>query len=78
MVQTVQAIYENGVLHPLQPIEGLAEHCRVKVTVEVEDGSAHPLSDCVGILPDEDAKEMLNIIRDEFNRKESDHASLEV
>jgi len=68
MVQTVQAIYEKGVLHPLQPLEGLAERCKVKVTVEVEDGSAHPLSDCVGILPDEDAKEMLKIIQDEFEK----------
>lgn len=68
----------NGALHPLQPIEGLAEHCRVKVTVEVEEGSTHPLSDCVGILPDEDAEEMLKIIQDEFNRKEPDRASLEV
>lgn len=67
MTQTIEAIYENGVLRPLQPLEKIAEHARVKVTVEVEE-PVHPLADCVGILPDEDAKEMLGIIENEFEK----------
>jgi len=31
--QTVEAIYENGVLRPLQALEGLPEHSRVKITI---------------------------------------------
>ena len=37
MTKTIQAVYEKGVLHPLEPIEGLAERSVVKVTVEVEE-----------------------------------------
>jgi predicted DNA-binding antitoxin AbrB/MazE fold protein len=67
MVKTVEAIYENGVLHPLQSLVGITEHCKVKVTVEVET-PPHPLADCIGILPDEDAAEMLRVIEDEFEK----------
>ena len=68
MVQTIEAIYNNGILHPVQPLKGIPEHARVKVTVEIAERPRHPLADCVGILPDEDAEEMLHIIQDEFER----------
>ena len=68
MAQTVEAIYENGILRPLKPLEGIAEHRRVKVTVEVEEPVRHPLADCVGILPNEDAQQMRRIIEDEFEK----------
>jgi hypothetical protein len=56
------------VLRPLEPVEGLSEYCRVKVTVEMAEPARHPLADCIGILPDEDAEEMRHIIGDEFER----------
>ena len=31
--QTVEAIYENGVLRPLQALEGLPEYTKVKITI---------------------------------------------
>jgi predicted DNA-binding antitoxin AbrB/MazE fold protein len=65
--QTVDAIYANGVLRPLAPIEGLAENATVTVTVHYED-KRQALRDCVGILPDEDAKEMLETIEREFEQ----------
>ncbi|MBM4086413.1 MAG: DUF104 domain-containing protein [Planctomycetes bacterium] len=68
MVQTIEAVYENGVLRPLSPLQGIEEHRRVKLTVEAEDRPRHPLADCVGILPDEDAEEMLRIIEEEFEK----------
>jgi predicted DNA-binding antitoxin AbrB/MazE fold protein len=68
----VEAIYEEGVLRPVQPLEGIAEHCRVRVTVEIDEAAAHPLADCVGILPDEDADEMLRIVQDAFERVDPD------
>jgi len=68
MRQTFEAIYENGVLRPVQPLEGIAQHSKLKVTVEVEEERRHPLADCIGILPDEDAAEMLRIIEDEFEK----------
>lgn len=68
MTQTVDAIYEGGVLRPVQPLAGLTERSKVRVTVEIEDPLPHPLADCIGILPDEDAEEMQRIMEDAFER----------
>jgi predicted DNA-binding antitoxin AbrB/MazE fold protein len=72
MTQTIEAIYENGILRPIQPLEGVAERSRVRVTVEAAERAPHPLADCLGILPDEDAEEMRRIIEDEFERVNPD------
>ncbi len=37
MVKTIRAVYERGVLRPLEPIEGLDERSLVQVTVEVKE-----------------------------------------
>ncbi|MCS6922857.1 MAG: antitoxin family protein [Fimbriimonadales bacterium] len=60
---TIEAVYERGVLRPLRPLE-LPEHTRVRLTVEPTP--THPLTDCLGIMPDEDAAEMRRIIEQEF------------
>jgi predicted DNA-binding antitoxin AbrB/MazE fold protein len=67
MQKTVDAIYENGALRPLEPLTWLAEHAQVKVTIATE-AAPRRWADCVGILPDDDAKEMLKIIEDEFEK----------
>ncbi len=72
MTQTIDAIYEDGILRPIQPLEGVAERSRVRLTVEVAQPAVHPLADCFGILPDEDAQEMLRIIEEEFERVNPD------
>lgn len=66
MAETVDAIYEDGVLRLSRPLQRVEEHSHVKVTVDTPRGVRHPLSDCVGILPDEDAAEMRQIIEAEF------------
>lgn len=68
MTQTIEAIYEDGVLRPLTPLKNLKEHSKVRVTVEAEETAQHPLAGCIGILPDEDAAEMRRIIDEEFER----------
>lgn len=73
MVQTIEAIYENGVLRPLQPLEGITEHVKLRITVEVEEPQRHPLADCIGIMPAEDAEEILHIIEDEFGKVNYGH-----
>jgi predicted DNA-binding antitoxin AbrB/MazE fold protein len=72
MRKTVEAIYENGLLRLLEPLEGLSEPCKVRVTIETVEPSVHPLANCVGILPDEDASEMRRIIEEEFERAKMD------
>ena len=68
MTQTIDAIYENGVFKPVQPLRGINERARVKITVESTSVEGHPLLECMGILPDEDAEEMRRIIEDEFEK----------
>jgi predicted DNA-binding antitoxin AbrB/MazE fold protein len=68
MSEVVDAIYEDGVLRLAHPLEGVNEHTQVRVTVEVPKRQPHALRDCIGILPDEDAAEMRQIIEAEFER----------
>ena len=36
---TVEAIYEAGLLRPLEPLSALEEHARVKLTIEPQDSN---------------------------------------
>ncbi|MCX7992342.1 MAG: antitoxin family protein [Fimbriimonadales bacterium] len=68
--RVIDAVYENGVIRPLKPLKGLAEHTRLRVTIE--ETPSHPLSECVGVLSDEDAAEMKRIIEEEFEQVTED------
>ena len=35
MTRTIDAIYENGVLRPLEPVD-IKEHTRIRITLEIE------------------------------------------
>ncbi len=68
MMRTINAVYEGGVLRPLESLDGIAEHARVKLTVESVEPSGSCLADCIGTLPDEDAAEMRRIVESEFEQ----------
>ena len=68
MGRTIKAIYEGGVLRPLEVIEGIAEHAQVNLTVEAIEQSGNGLADCIGILPDDDAAEIRQIVESEFEQ----------
>ena len=68
MTRTINAVYEGGVLRPLQSLDGIAEHAQVRLTVETVDPPGNGLADCVGTLPDEDAAQMRRIVEQEFGR----------
>jgi predicted DNA-binding antitoxin AbrB/MazE fold protein len=38
MTRTIDAIYENGSLRLLEPLDGLPEQSRIKVTIDMEEG----------------------------------------
>jgi predicted DNA-binding antitoxin AbrB/MazE fold protein len=61
-LQKVEAIYENGVLRPLEPLEGFSENCKVNIMVEYGEMLPHPLARLVDILSDEGAQELRHII----------------
>lgn len=71
MQQTVEAIYENGILRPLKSLENLLkEHSKVTITIEAKDeandANDHYLAQFAGILNDEEAQELKHIIDVEF------------
>ena len=65
MSRAVRAIYENGVLRPLDPLRGIAEHSEVKLFIRGTEQAAR-LAESLGILVDEDAEEMIRIIEEKF------------
>jgi predicted DNA-binding antitoxin AbrB/MazE fold protein len=69
---TVDAVYENGILRPLQALRGIAEHTRVKTTVEWEAPARGPLARFAGILSDDEARELRCTIEAEFERVDPD------
>jgi predicted DNA-binding antitoxin AbrB/MazE fold protein len=48
---TIEAIYEAGVLKPLQPLPGLKERDKVRLTVEVESALDRLLQQPIEIDP---------------------------
>lgn len=71
IARTIKAIFENGVLRPLQPLEGVPEHTRVDVTVVSADPGENGkpgLRACIGSISDADAGEMRRAVDEEFER----------
>ena len=71
MKETLPAVYVDGVLRLDHPLDWLENNRQVRVTVVAHD-APHPLDNCIGIMPDEDADEMRRIIADEFDRIDPD------
>ena len=67
-IQTVEAIYEDGVLRPLETLTNLPQHCRVRLTIEFEPKLPHRLMQFAGILTNEEAAELQKTIAEEFEK----------
>lgn len=72
MTKTIHAIYEHGVLRPLEPIEGIMENTKVEVTVSIEKEVSHPILRFAGILSEKEANRMMQMVEDEFERINQD------
>lgn len=72
MTKTIHAIYEHGVLRPLEPIEGIIENSEVEITLSIEKVVSHPLLRFAGILNEEEADGMMKIVEEEFERVNPD------
>ena len=72
MTQTFEAIYENGLLRPLQPLEGIPEHGKIRLTVDAEARQPHPLLKYCGTVSDADTAEIARIIEEEFEQVNPD------
>ena len=71
MTKTVEAIYEDNVLKPVEPIKGIKEHERVLVILcsqPIKKG----LRELVGTLTHEEAEVMQKLIDEEFENIEGE------
>ena len=68
MTKIIHAIYEHGILRPLEPIEGLRENTEVEVTIAVKQKELSPILRFAGILSEEEANKMLRIVEEKFER----------
>lgn len=72
MTRTIEAVYENGMLRPLEPLDELPDKTQVRITIHTRDSSGARVVQCAGSLPDEDAEQIKQIIEREFERIEPD------
>ena len=74
MEQKITAVFENGILRPLQAVQGLNEHSRVDITITSAESdqkvraSGSRLGDLVGSISKADGAEMMKIIDEEFSK----------
>ncbi|MEW5767442.1 MAG: antitoxin family protein [bacterium] len=71
MTRTVEVIYEDNVLKPLIPIEGLWEHERV-IVILCPRPAKEGLRELVGTLTHEEAEAMQKLIDEEFEKIEGE------
>jgi len=71
MAKTVEVVYEENVLKPIEPIKGIKEHEKVLVIL-----CSHPikkgLCELVGTLTHEEAEVMQKLIDKEFEKIEGE------
>ncbi len=68
MVKTFYAVYEHGVIKPLEPIKGIEENTELEVVVSTEKKLQSPLIRFAGILSNEEADNMMKVVDNEFER----------
>ena len=68
MTKTIHAIYKQGMLRPLEPIEGIKENTEVEITISVGDVGLSHILKFAGILSDEEANRMILTVEEEFER----------
>ncbi len=68
MTRTIEAVYENGMLRPREPLDGLPDKTHVRITIHTRDSSGSRVVQCAGSISDEDAEQMKQIIEREFER----------
>ena len=71
MAKTVEAVYEDNVLKPVEPIKGIKEHERVLVILCLQP-IKKGLRELVGTLTHEEAEVMQKLIDEEFEKIEGE------
>lgn len=71
MTKTIDVVYEDDVLKPLMPIEGLKRHERLRVIL-CHFPDKKELRKLAGTLTQKEAEEMQGFINQEFERIEGE------
>jgi predicted DNA-binding antitoxin AbrB/MazE fold protein len=71
MQKTLEAIFENGVLKPVEPLTWLSEKEKVIIAVTLPD-IPHPLAGWIGGMSADEAEEMTQIIESAFEQVNAD------
>lgn len=68
MTRIIKAIFERGLLRPLEPLD-LPENSQVDVTIESASGIRGPgFNGCAGTISTQDAAELRAIVEREFEQ----------
>lgn len=68
MPRAIEAIYKQGIIEPVEPLEGFEENSKIKVRIVTSPMKKNPILKFAGILNDEEAKRMISIIEEEFEK----------
>jgi len=68
MSQTIAAVYKSGHFIPLMPVNDFKDNQPVELRIKLSQKKEHPLMRFVGIINDEEATELTNIIEEEFEK----------
>ncbi len=71
MTKTIEVVYEDNVLKPLEPIEGLKEHERM-VAILSRRPIKKGLREIAGTLSHDEAEAMQRLIDEEFEKIEGE------
>jgi predicted DNA-binding antitoxin AbrB/MazE fold protein len=72
MSQAITAVYKNGHFIPVIPVNGFRDNQPVELRIKLSRKNEHPLMRFVGIINDEEAAELSNIIEEEFEKVDLD------
>lgn len=72
MSQTISAVYKGGHFIPLIPLYDFKDNQPVELRIKSHQKKEHPLMRFVGIMNDEEATELSNIIEEEFKKVNAD------
>ena len=68
MPRAIEAIYKQGIIAPVEPLEGFEENAKIKVRIVKSSRKKNPILKFAGILNDKEAKRMISIIEEEFEK----------
>lgn len=71
MARAIEVIFEDNVFKPIKPVEGMNEHERM-IAIISRRSDKKGLRDLAGTISQDEAREMMTVIDQEFGHIEGD------